>query len=160
VLDQRGLILETTLEDADIAPATFDAITLWDVLEHVPHPVAFTAACSRLLRPGGHLFVNVPDLDSIQARILGHRWPLLLAEHLNYFTRDSLRLCAQRSNLVWRAFGRRPASFSIGYVLYRLSQHRVPAAASARRLADFEPLGSAILPLPLGEVYGVWTSPR
>jgi hypothetical protein len=91
--------------------------------------------------------------------VFGRRWPLFLAEHLNYFSRSSLLVCGQRASLLWRAFGRRPACFSIGYMLYRLSQHRVPGAAAARRLAAYQPVGGAIVPLPLGEVYGVWLRP-
>jgi predicted SAM-dependent methyltransferase len=67
----------------------FDAITAWDVLEHVPHPRAFLSACRSLLRPGGFLFLNVPDLDSWEGELLGRRWPLLLPEHLNYFNNSA-----------------------------------------------------------------------
>ena len=82
----------STLEHANLEPASFDALTLWDVLEHCcPDPKAgFMKLCGSLLKPGGKLLLNVPDPDSFEARLLGRRWPLLLAEHLNYFNRKSL----------------------------------------------------------------------
>lgn len=43
---------------ADEAPATFDAITCMEMLEHVPDPAAIIAACERLLKPGGRLFLS------------------------------------------------------------------------------------------------------
>ncbi len=43
---------------ADEAPASFDAITCMEMLEHVPDPAAIIAACERLLKPGGRLFLS------------------------------------------------------------------------------------------------------
>ena len=115
----------STLEHSSLEAESFDAVTLWDVLEHVPDPLGFMRHCRNLLKPGGKLFVNVPDLDSAEARLLGRRWPLLLAEHLNYFNRPSLRLCGDKADLEWVYFGRRRVSFSISYILFRLAQHRI-----------------------------------
>ena len=39
-------------------PATFDAITCMEMLEHVPDPGSVIAACAALLRPGGRLFLS------------------------------------------------------------------------------------------------------
>src|SRR5690606_10048486 len=43
---------------ADEAPGAFDAVTCMEMLEHVPDPGAIIAACARLLKPGGHLFLS------------------------------------------------------------------------------------------------------
>lgn len=43
---------------ADEQPGTFDAVTCMEMLEHVPDPAAILAACARLLKPGGQLFVS------------------------------------------------------------------------------------------------------
>ena len=40
------------------APASFDAITCMEMLEHVPDPSAVIAACATLLKPGGQLFLS------------------------------------------------------------------------------------------------------
>jgi 2-polyprenyl-3-methyl-5-hydroxy-6-metoxy-1,4-benzoquinol methylase/glycosyltransferase involved in cell wall biosynthesis len=144
------------LEQANLTPSSFDAITLWDVLEHVPEPAAFMRLCCTLLKPGGKLFVNVPDLDSIEARVLGEKWPLLLAEHLNYFNRKSLRLCGEMADLKWVHFGRRRVSFSLDYILFRLSQHRIPGAGFARKVIG-PALAGVSLPIYLGETFGVWS---
>ncbi len=152
----RGKVICATLQEASLPPAYFDALTLWDVLEHVPDPVGFMKTCAGLLKPGGHLFVNVPDLDSLQARLLGEHWPLLLAEHLNYFNRNSLKICAERVQLARLHFGRRAASFSVEYVLYRLAQHRVPTISFVRKILGDSALAGISVPVFLGEIYGVW----
>jgi SAM-dependent methyltransferase len=154
-LQGKGEVLCTTLEPAPLAAASFDAITLWDVLEHVPDPLAMLRKCGGLLRPGGFLFLNVPDLDSLEARVLGRRWPLLLAEHLNYFNRPSLQFCGTKAGLKLAEFGRRRAHFSLRYVLERLAQHRIPGAALMQPLAR-SAAGRLLIPVSLGETYAVW----
>jgi SAM-dependent methyltransferase len=144
------------LEQANFTPSSFDAVTLWDVLEHVPEPAGFMKLCGSLLKPGGKLFVNVPDLDSIEARLLGERWPLLLAEHLNYFNRKSLGICGEMAGLKWVHFGRRRVSFSVNYILFRLSQHRIPGAGLTHKLIG-PALAKVSLPIYLGETFGVWS---
>ncbi|MCX6626477.1 MAG: class I SAM-dependent methyltransferase [Candidatus Solibacter sp.] len=143
-----------TLEESDLPQESFDAITIWDVLEHVPDPVGFLARCQSLLKQQGHLYLNVPNLDSKEARLLGKRWPLLLAEHVNYFNRNSLTICGQKAGLEWLRFGQRPSSFSAGYILYRLAQHNIPGSSFGLRLAR-GPLGKITIPIYLGEIYAV-----
>jgi SAM-dependent methyltransferase len=143
-----------TLEESGLAPGSFDAITIWDVLEHVPDPNGFLARCRSLLRPEGRLYANVPNIDSKEARLLGKRWPLLLAEHLNYFNRSSLTICGQKAGLEWLSFGQRPSWFSTGYIMYRLAQHKIPGSSFGSRLARGR-LGKIAIPINLGEICAV-----
>jgi 2-polyprenyl-6-hydroxyphenyl methylase/3-demethylubiquinone-9 3-methyltransferase len=39
-------------------PGRFDAVTCMEMIEHVPDPSAVIAACARLLKPGGRLYVS------------------------------------------------------------------------------------------------------
>ena len=39
-------------------PASFDAVTCMEMLEHVPDPAATVAACATLVKPGGHVFFS------------------------------------------------------------------------------------------------------
>ena len=156
VLAGRGELICATLQESGLPMSSFDAVALWDVLVHVRDPIQFMSACGSLLKPGGKLFVNVPDLDSLQARVLGDRWPLLLPEHLNYFNRKSLRFCGERAKLTWLHFGRRRAYFSLEYVLYRLAQHQSPGATIGYRFMSRYAIGRTLIPVSLGELYGVW----
>ncbi|MEZ4580535.1 MAG: class I SAM-dependent methyltransferase [Caldilineaceae bacterium] len=52
--ERYGLdVIAGTLEDAHLAPAQFDAVTMWDVLEHVYDPAQTLREIHRLLKPGG-----------------------------------------------------------------------------------------------------------
>ena len=159
-IGERGSVINLPLQQAHLPASSFDVVTLWDVLEHVPKPIEFLKLCASLLKPGGYLFANVPDLGSLQARLLGEHWPLLLAEHLNYFDRVSLRHCGEQARLQLIKVGSRTASFSMEYVFFRLAQHRVPGAALGHRIVNGNFLGGICIPVFLGESYAVWTRPR
>jgi SAM-dependent methyltransferase len=156
-LGNRGKVHRVSLQQADLPPASFDVVTLWDVLEHVPDPITFLERCAALLKPGGFLFANVPDLDSLPARLLRERWPLLLAEHLNYFTRESLKRCGDAAKLRFIHFGKRPASFSLDYVFFRLMQHGIRGASLGYGILSRTSLRRLCIPVWLGESYAVWS---
>jgi 2-polyprenyl-3-methyl-5-hydroxy-6-metoxy-1,4-benzoquinol methylase len=89
----RGLDLRTVaLEDAGFAPAMFDAVSLFDVLEHLLDPRRTVQACVDLLAPDGILFLYVPNFDSASRLLMGAEahfiWP---THHLNYYTPSTIR---------------------------------------------------------------------
>ena len=59
---ESGLQVDYLLEPVESLalrkPASFDAITCMEMLEHVPDPGSILQACGQLLRPGGRLFVS------------------------------------------------------------------------------------------------------
>jgi 2-polyprenyl-6-hydroxyphenyl methylase / 3-demethylubiquinone-9 3-methyltransferase len=59
---QQGLTIdyryENIEETASKHAGQFDAVTCMEMLEHVPNPGKIIAACSRLLKPGGHAFFS------------------------------------------------------------------------------------------------------
>lgn len=63
-----------TMEEIDWPAESFDLVTLFAVVEHLPDPQRTLMAATRLLRPGGWMVVMVPLLDSWQARIFQDRW--------------------------------------------------------------------------------------
>jgi 2-polyprenyl-3-methyl-5-hydroxy-6-metoxy-1,4-benzoquinol methylase len=97
----RGLELRAVaLEDAGFVPASFDAISLFDVLEHLLAPVRTLRACIDLLAPGGILFLYVPNYDSASRLLMGSDahfiWP---THHLNYYTPATIRDLMSRNGL-------------------------------------------------------------
>jgi SAM-dependent methyltransferase len=99
--DPYGVALErTSIEAAQMAPESLDAVTLWHVLEHLDDPGAALTRVRGWLRPGGVLLVGVPNLASLQARIGGERWYHLdLPRHRTHFTARGLRALLGRRGL-------------------------------------------------------------
>ena len=83
------------------ASGTYDAVSLWHVLEHLDDPDEATAHVARLLGSGGLLLVGVPNLASVQARIGRDRWfHLDLPRHRTHFTPAGVRALLARHGFV------------------------------------------------------------
>lgn len=73
----------------------FDAVTFWAVMEHLFEPQLFLKKAASLLKPGGLCFILVPNMNSLAIRLLGAKYRYIFAEHLNYFTPQTLRKYAE-----------------------------------------------------------------
>lgn len=83
---------EDSVRTASVAPGSLDAITMWHALEHVPNPVATLSLARRLLRPGGVVYVSVPNLDALQADMAGTRWCYAdIPRHVTHFSPEGLQ---------------------------------------------------------------------
>jgi SAM-dependent methyltransferase len=80
-----GDIQADRLADVGLAPASLDFIVAWDVLEHLASPQLQLQRLRTLLKPGGRLYLTVPNIASWAARLSGSKWNMLLLEHLWYF---------------------------------------------------------------------------
>lgn len=86
------------LEEANLPPSTFDAVSLSHTLEHLPNPVRTLGEIHRLLKPGGRLAVIVPNFESLGFRVFGQAWfPLDAPRHLVNFTEQSLRAATTKA---------------------------------------------------------------
>lgn len=93
-------VITGTLEEAAPPAASADAITLSNVIEHVPDPVAVLRECRRVLGPEGKLMVETPNLKSFGHRRFGVHWRgLEVPRHFFLFSRRALRKCAEKAGL-------------------------------------------------------------
>jgi SAM-dependent methyltransferase len=83
-------------EGCDLPPESFDVVTAWAVFEHLHDPAAAFDVCARVLRPGGTLLVQVPNLRSVHAR-----WAKQedVPRHLYFFSEPTLRRFGEQSGL-------------------------------------------------------------
>ena len=83
---RSGLLGQVELEEA-----SFDLITMWDVIEHIPDPVGAVREVRRLLKPNGKLLIETQNVNSRAARVLGRRWQHYKhAEHIYHFNPKTL----------------------------------------------------------------------
>jgi SAM-dependent methyltransferase len=115
VRQQLGLAVTTgSLRSARRAKHAFDLITMWHVLEHLVDPRGDLDEAWRLLRPGGTLFVAVPnrrsDLFNAVYRLVKRRTPPLYTPgdkelHLFHFTPGGLRRLLEGAGFTVVAMG-------------------------------------------------------
>ena len=93
--------LDVTVGDflgVDIAPDSFDLVTMIHVIEHFIDPNRAVQKTRDILKPGGLFFLETPNWDGIGAIVQKERWSHLIPpEHLNYFGPSSMRVLAERN---------------------------------------------------------------
>jgi SAM-dependent methyltransferase len=77
----------------------FNVITMCDFIEHVRDPIAVLQKAGSLLAPGGTLIISTPDGGSPSRKLMGNRWLQYKEEHLNYFSRESMKLALGQAGL-------------------------------------------------------------
>jgi SAM-dependent methyltransferase len=134
--DAHGLeILQEDLLSATLAPASFDAIMLGDVIEHLTDPLAALEHIATLLTPGGVLYMALPDSGSRLARMMGARWWSVIPTHVQYFSRQSMRILLGRAGYVTLDIHTAPKTFSVEYYLWRIGGYSPPLSEKLKAIA-------------------------
>jgi len=85
----------------------FDFVTMFHVLEHLRDPRQGLRSAGALLKPGGTLVIQVPNIASIQARIFGRRWyGLDVPRHVINYSPRALSLVLEGTGLDFRLVSR------------------------------------------------------
>ena len=84
----------------ELEPASFNAITMWHVLEHVHELHAYIKKIGELLAPNGKLFIAVPNYTSKDAGIYKEHWAAYdVPRHLYHFSPQSMEQLLSTYNL-------------------------------------------------------------
>jgi 2-polyprenyl-3-methyl-5-hydroxy-6-metoxy-1,4-benzoquinol methylase len=88
----RGLeVAISTLEESGLPERSYDVVSAFHVLEHLPESRGFLSSLARWARPGGFVTIEVPNFASVQRRRMREQWPNLRPhEHLVHFTPQTL----------------------------------------------------------------------
>jgi len=73
-----------------------DIITAFDLLEHIPEPIPFMRSVDDLLKPGGFVFLYVPNFDSFSMKVMRENSPTVdSTEHVLFYNQKSLEFIAK-----------------------------------------------------------------
>jgi SAM-dependent methyltransferase len=143
-------IVGRTIDDADVAPHSLDLITFWDVLEHLPDPVASLRRALELLTPGGLLAATVPNAGTAVARLSGRRWfgYKTAGEHLQFFDPATISRCFEAAG--FRVAVRRPVAWSctIGFLIDRAALYLDGPGRIVHRALNGRPLTRLVVDVP------------
>jgi 2-polyprenyl-3-methyl-5-hydroxy-6-metoxy-1,4-benzoquinol methylase len=106
-----------------IAPGSFDVITLWHVLEHIHELHAQIGYFRQWLKPGGKLIIAVPNIESPDARKYGSNWDALdVPRHIYHYSPKNIKQVVGQHQLEFQA--QFPLILDAYYVSMRSEWHR------------------------------------
>ena len=82
----------------EIKPNSYDLVTLFEVIEHVPNPAEFLQRAGEVVRPRGLVYLTTPNFASLDRFLLGRDWGIIHREHLTYFAPCTLRSLVKKTN--------------------------------------------------------------
>jgi len=94
-IHRQAWIREGIFKEEDFSSDSFDLICCFMTMEHVREPNIIARVALRLLRPGGAFVTVTHDYRGFINRFLGKRSPIIDIEHLQLFSRNSLRYLFQ-----------------------------------------------------------------
>ena len=89
-------VKEQHLFSSELDTRRWSAITMFEVLEHVDHPMSMIKRVTDLLEPGGILYLNTPNYNSLDRLVLGPNWHVFHPEHITYFSTHGLALLMRK----------------------------------------------------------------
>lgn len=140
------------LEECGFADASFDAVVLSAVLEHLYNPNQVIEEISRILRPNGVLFIDVPNEQGLYFRVGNfyqklrlRNWVVNLAPtfepfHVFGFSPKSLRALLAKHNLkpqVWQVFAGEAFVPARGGVVGLLEKQAANVVTAMSKYGDF-----------------------
>jgi 2-polyprenyl-3-methyl-5-hydroxy-6-metoxy-1,4-benzoquinol methylase len=99
------LLHKTALQNTDafyqMGPESFDAITLWHVLEHVHELHPYLEQLKRILKASGRLFIAVPNYTSWDAQHYNQSWAAYdVPRHLYHFSPHTIKEMVADKHLI------------------------------------------------------------
>ncbi len=83
-------IFTGTLAEAKLQSGMFDAVVMYDQIEHVREPLEQLQEAYRLLKPGGILTINTPNAGGLLSKIMRRRWFHFKEDHLFFFSNTTI----------------------------------------------------------------------
>lgn len=132
-------------------PGSLSAITLFQVLDHIPDPVPLLEECRRALRPGGVILAWNHNIEAVSARVMGERSPIVDVEHTYLYSPDTMRQLFTRAGFVEPDVQSVRNRYSISYFVHLVP---IPRSIKQRLLNRLQGtrFGARELRLPLGNL--------
>lgn len=103
VKQEEGLdVFLGSLPKAGYPDEYFDVVVMQDVIEHLSDPLGYLQEIYRILRPGGGLYIDTPNFNSVTRYFLGKDWSVFFPWHQYYFTPRTLQQMIEKSSFTLR----------------------------------------------------------
>lgn len=118
-----NIVLQDAKDLFELPAASFDAITMWHVLEHVHAAHDYLQQTAKLLKQDGRLIIAVPNYISADARSYGSYWAAYdVPRHLYHFSPGAMRTLLKRHGFTLQSM--HPQWFDSFYVSLLSEQYK------------------------------------
>ena len=145
-------VFSGTLRDARFPNRHFDAAAMYHVIEHVPSPREELRELRRVIKPGGWLTLEAPNIATVWYRLLGARWRQIIPDHIFFFTPGTITTLCERSGFEVRELRSVGKAMSVRLFINRLSRYHRPSASLIEAVSDRLNLSDLTIRLRLGDV--------
>jgi ubiquinone/menaquinone biosynthesis C-methylase UbiE len=111
-------------------PESYDIITLWGVIEHFEYPKDEVKDIFRILKKDGIVCLWTGDVGSLMAGLMGKRWWYYQGQHIQMFTRKSIRRLFKSVGFTTEFMGYYPYRFTSQSLNNSLSRYSVVSKIS------------------------------
>lgn len=147
----EDVIVQDMMRDGLFAPESFDAVCLFQVLDHISDPVDLLEECLAVLRPGGHILAFNHNVRGWSARVFGERSPIVDIEHTYLYSPTTMRSLVAKAGFTDPRVRSVRNTCSLAYLLQLIP---LPAAIKSMLLPGLRagPAGRIQVTVPLGNL--------
>ncbi len=121
-------LFNTTLLEAQFQSGYFDIAVLINTIEHLLNPKEIIVELHRILKKGGLLMIETPDVGHWLARLMGKRWfPMLIPDHVVFFSKKTLSSMLQNAGFEIKSIKSSYKELSIRLLFFHLGRIFKPA---------------------------------
>jgi len=146
-----GAIVQDVMRTGLFAPESFDAVCLFQVLDHIPDPVGLLEECFTVLRGGGQILAFNHNVSAWSARLLGERSPIVDIEHTYLYSPATMRAVFTKAGFRDPEVRGVRNTYSVAYLTQLLP---LPSGLKSRLLPALRsgPAGRVRVTVPLGNL--------
>ena len=137
-LSLRRHIIDDVMRPGIFKAGEFDAICMFHIFDHIPHPNELLSECLRILKPGGFILSLNHNVEVRSARLLGERSPIFDIQFTFLYSPRTMRLIFEANRFEVIEQGRVWNTYSLTY-LFDLTP--LPRVLKRDRSACIESLG-------------------
>jgi SAM-dependent methyltransferase len=130
---------------------SFDAVTMFQVLDHMPDPAVLLEECRRVLRPGGVVLAFNHSVTAWSARLLGERSPIIDVEHTYLYSPRTMHRLFDEAGYEVLSITPARNTYSLSYLAQLLPLPDGPKARLLERLGRSR-AGALRATVPLGNL--------
>ena len=157
----RGLpIVNGTIENLPQTLPLFDAVTIWDVIEHLPDPLGELRRIRPLMRPDGVIAISTMDVQAPVARLLGRNWPWYMQMHLYYFSQQTLSQLVEKAGYEVIEIRRHRRIVRLAYLMSRIERRAAWLYPMMDRALRTLRLSDRLVAIDLGDIVTLFARAR